>query len=156
MRTCEWNYLTSCSHGTSGVSIPMKRELSVGQSTAMSFYSSFNANRHFKSPSPTLPSTNSNTRSPTSRFPLTRRYTRLLAGLVILFCLFFFSRNTGIDTRLWFNRVDHSVPPLYEKYHDYERHLPQHDLSLPFPEGRDAKFFWVPNHVYSMKSPCLH
>jgi hypothetical protein len=39
---------------------------------------------------------------------------------------------------------------LYEAYHDYERHLPQHNLSLPFPEGRDAKFFWAANHVTSM------
>jgi hypothetical protein len=38
---------------------------------------------------------------------------------------------------------------LYEAYHDYERHLPQHNLSLPFPEGRDAKFFWAANHVTS-------
>lgn len=40
------------------------------------------------------------------------------------------------------------LPPLYESYHDYERHLPQHDLSLSFPEGRDAKFFWAANHVH--------
>ena len=43
--------------------------------------------------------------------------------------------------------VDYTLPPLYEAYHDYERRLPQHNLSLPFPEGRDAKFFWAPNHV---------
>lgn len=42
------------------------------------------------------------------------------------------------------------LPPLYEAYHDYERHLPQHNLSLPYPEGRDAKFFWVAGHVKGM------
>ncbi|KAI6014964.1 hypothetical protein EDC04DRAFT_2952265 [Pisolithus marmoratus] len=41
------------------------------------------------------------------------------------------------------------LPPLYESYHDYERHLPQHNLSLPQPRGRDAKFFWAANHVHS-------
>ena len=40
-------------------------------------------------------------------------------------------------------------PPLYEKYHESEANLPQHNLDLPFPEGRDAKFFWASNHVTS-------
>ena len=38
-------------------------------------------------------------------------------------------------------------PPLYEKYHEYEDNLPQHNPDLPYPEGRDAKFFWASNHV---------
>jgi hypothetical protein len=38
-------------------------------------------------------------------------------------------------------------PPLYERYHESEANLPQHNLDLPFPEGRDAKFFWASNHV---------
>ncbi|KAH0836495.1 hypothetical protein J3R83DRAFT_8131 [Lanmaoa asiatica] len=52
------------------------------------------------------------------------------------------------------NAADHALPPLYEAYHDYERRLPQHNLSLPFPEGRDAKFFWVPNHPRVGETPC--
>ncbi|KAJ6586421.1 hypothetical protein DFH09DRAFT_1359751 [Mycena vulgaris] len=37
-------------------------------------------------------------------------------------------------------------PPLYEKYRERERHFPQHNLSLPYPEGSHAKFLWAANH----------
>ncbi|OJA20557.1 hypothetical protein AZE42_09786 [Rhizopogon vesiculosus] len=118
----------------------------------MSFFDAFNANWHFKSNS-TLPITTNST-SPNSRFSLTRRCTRLLAGLAVLCLFLFFSRHgpnieLESDDQSLADQQTHSLPPLYEKYHDYERHLPQHDLSLPFPEGRDAKFFWTPNHVYN-------
>ncbi|KAJ7513119.1 hypothetical protein B0H11DRAFT_1698042 [Mycena galericulata] len=37
-------------------------------------------------------------------------------------------------------------PPLYEEYHERERNLPQHNMSLPYPEGSHAKFLWAANH----------
>ncbi|KAJ7701184.1 hypothetical protein B0H17DRAFT_924778 [Mycena rosella] len=37
-------------------------------------------------------------------------------------------------------------PPLYEAYHERERNLPQHNMSLPYPEGAHAKFLWAANH----------
>ncbi|KAJ7881139.1 hypothetical protein B0H14DRAFT_2706275 [Mycena olivaceomarginata] len=37
-------------------------------------------------------------------------------------------------------------PPLYEEYREHERHLPQHNASLPYPEGSHAKFLWADNH----------
>lgn len=40
------------------------------------------------------------------------------------------------------------LPPSYSSYHERERRLPQHSLSLPPPEGRHAKFFWARNHVH--------
>ncbi|KAL6307747.1 hypothetical protein BKA93DRAFT_727123 [Sparassis latifolia] len=40
-------------------------------------------------------------------------------------------------------------PPLYSDYHQRELQLPQHNLSLPFPEGRHGKYFWVGNHARS-------
>lgn len=82
-----------------------------------------------------------------------RRPKRCCRLLVILFLsswalVWFYSRHTGEDLPASEEiPSDHALPPLYEAYHDYERHLPQHNLSLPFPEGRDAKFFWAPNHV---------
>ncbi|KAF8554311.1 hypothetical protein OG21DRAFT_1440550 [Imleria badia] len=108
--------------------------------------------RHFLrsyDPPQVLPLRVSDTRpASTSRLP--KRCARLLI-ILFLSCsalVLLYSRRTGED---WpaseENPADHSLPPLYEAYHDYERHLPQHDLSLPFPEGRDAKFFWAPNHV---------
>lgn len=72
---------------------------------------------------------------------------------LILVCLFLFFSRTKATVPSWLQEQSltegHSLPPLYEVYHDYERHLPQHNLSLPFPEGRDAKFFWAANHVTS-------
>ncbi|KAG1817145.1 uncharacterized protein BJ212DRAFT_1351237 [Suillus subaureus] len=100
----------------------------------------------------TLPLSNSDTRSLPSRFSLTRRCTRLLTGLILVCLFLFFSsiKATGPSRAQEQSLAEqHSLPPLYEEYHDYERHLPQHNLSLPFPEGRDAKFFWAANHVTS-------
>lgn len=41
------------------------------------------------------------------------------------------------------------LPPLYKEYSAAEEQLPQHDLTLPFPEGRHAKYIWFSNHVRS-------
>lgn len=71
---------------------------------------------------------------------------------MVIVCLFLFIPRTK-TVPSWLQEKSyaerHSLPPLYEQYHDYERHLPQHNLSLPFPEGRDAKFLWAANHVIS-------
>jgi hypothetical protein len=42
------------------------------------------------------------------------------------------------------------IPPSYALYHERERQLPQHSLSLPAPEGKHAKFFWAKNHVHGV------
>ncbi|EGN95083.1 hypothetical protein SERLA73DRAFT_187372 [Serpula lacrymans var. lacrymans S7.3] len=104
--------------------------------------------RHSKptSDNPILPLKNSDIWPP-SRLSLTKRYTRVvvvvIGALGLLF--FFYGREAG---KIEIPSIrSGTVPPLYEKYHEYERHLPQHNLSLPFPEGRDAKFFWAANHV---------
>lgn len=39
-------------------------------------------------------------------------------------------------------------PPLYEQWYEFERHLPQQNESLPYPEGADARFFYASNHVW--------
>jgi hypothetical protein len=42
------------------------------------------------------------------------------------------------------------LPPLYKQYSASEEQLPQHNLNLPFPDGRHAKYIWFSNHVRSM------
>ncbi|KAJ7185222.1 hypothetical protein C8R46DRAFT_1287610 [Mycena filopes] len=37
-------------------------------------------------------------------------------------------------------------PPSYREYHQRERAFPQHNLSLPYPDGSHAKFLWTANH----------
>ncbi|KAG1845693.1 hypothetical protein DFJ58DRAFT_800499 [Suillus subalutaceus] len=105
-----------------------------------SFKSTFKANKHSRlSDGSTLPLSNSDTRSPISRFSLTRRCTRLLTGLILVCLFLFFSRSspTGPSQLLEQSFAEqHSLPAV-------------HNLSLPFPEGRDAKFFWAANHVTS-------
>lgn len=116
--------------------------------------------RHFlrtTDPAQILPLNVSDTRHTlASRLP--KRACRLLVFLFLSSSAFvwFYSRHIGEDLPAFGDiTVDYSLPPLYEAYHDYERHLPQHNLSLPFPEGRDAKFFWVPNHVTSERVPLM-
>lgn len=80
---------------------------------------------------------------------LPRRYGRLLvAGAVFLSILgLLYSYNQ--ESTSFFDLYD-GTPPSYSKYHEHERNLPQHNLSLPAPEGRHAKFFWARNHVHGM------
>jgi hypothetical protein len=39
------------------------------------------------------------------------------------------------------------LPPLYGEYRLRELALPQHNLDLPSPEGRDGKYLWISEHV---------
>uniref|UniRef100_D8Q122 Expressed protein n=1 Tax=Schizophyllum commune (strain H4-8 / FGSC 9210) TaxID=578458 RepID=D8Q122_SCHCM len=39
--------------------------------------------------------------------------------------------------------------PLYPKFHEYERHLPQHNPALPPPDGEHAKFLFIANHAWN-------
>jgi hypothetical protein len=38
-------------------------------------------------------------------------------------------------------------PPKYLKLRDYEQNLPQHNLSLPFPEGRNGRYVRFFNQI---------
>lgn len=91
----------------------------------------------------------SSSRRPPVGFP--KRYIRI-AVLVIIFlvAVVFFNGVESIETLLGYHRQ----PPLYGKYHEYEDQLPQHNLDLPYPEGRDAKYFWASNHVDSACDGC--
>ncbi|KAI6095656.1 hypothetical protein EV401DRAFT_2062431 [Pisolithus croceorrhizus] len=105
-----------------------------------------------------LPVSHSDLRLP-SRPYFTKRSARVLLILALVSCalvVFRLGHSTRDDASQYLylgamedNSTENGLPPLYESYHDYERHLPQHNLSLPYPEGRDAKFFWAANHVHS-------
>jgi hypothetical protein len=38
-------------------------------------------------------------------------------------------------------------PPKYEGLHKWEANLPQHDLDLPFPEGRTGRYVKFSNQI---------
>ena len=65
------------------------------------------------------------------------------AGLLVFIGLYWFRNSSVIQPG------DYPLPPLYRYYHEQELALPQHDPSLPSPEGANAKFLWLPNHVHS-------
>lgn len=75
-----------------------------------------------------------------------RRFLRLLLALVgvsVVFALFVFHRRRSREAK----KEPEPWPPLYPEYTEWERRLPQHNMSLPSPEGEHAKFLWIPNHT---------
>lgn len=50
---------------------------------------------------------------------------------------------------------DVNLPPLYEEWYEYERRLPQHNVSLSFPEGANGLYFYPANHVWGESLVCI-
>jgi len=42
---------------------------------------------------------------------------------------------------------DLDQPPTYERLKKWEKDLPQHDLDLPYPEGRTGRYVFFKNQV---------
>ena len=40
------------------------------------------------------------------------------------------------------------LPPTFEEYYAIERAYPQHNASLPYPEGVDGRYVWFSNQHY--------
>jgi hypothetical protein len=40
-----------------------------------------------------------------------------------------------------------SKPPRFYEWHDREKRLPQHDVSLPYPQGREGRYIRFTNQV---------
>jgi len=38
-------------------------------------------------------------------------------------------------------------PPQYERLYEWEKNLPQHDLNLPYPEGRTGRYVNFANQI---------
>lgn len=49
-----------------------------------------------------------------------------------------------------FNTPSGQPPPLYKDIFEYEDSLPQHNKSLPYPEGEHGTYFYPANHVWGM------
>lgn len=96
-----------------------------------------NSNDHSVLPTSSAPTSDKSSRAGSL---ITRRWARILGiGLVSLVFFGFF---------LEFQKHQTKYPPLYEEYIEYERHFPQHDPDLPFPEGKHAKFIYFGNHAH--------
>lgn len=84
---------------------------------------------------------------------LPRRVSRLLVSIMVsltflgLYSLLRFDSDGWIPTNLpWQKRL----PPLYSEYRLRELALPQHNLDLPYPEGKNGKYLWISEHVRGM------
>ncbi|EMD32587.1 hypothetical protein CERSUDRAFT_161539 [Gelatoporia subvermispora B] len=86
---------------------------------------------------------------------LSRRYARLaLVALLSLLSFAFFHSLDPIPqpvahTLNTTHEDVHPFPPLYEAWHARELALPQHNVDLPFPEGREGRYLWMSNHVHA-------
>ncbi|KAI0065828.1 hypothetical protein BV25DRAFT_1913261 [Artomyces pyxidatus] len=46
--------------------------------------------------------------------------------------------------------VDTSVPPNYHSWHVAEMNLPQHDVNLPAPQGKEGRYLMMNNHIWGI------
>ncbi|KAH9936916.1 hypothetical protein B0H21DRAFT_698938 [Amylocystis lapponica] len=58
------------------------------------------------------------------------------------------ARDVVADIRVLVGNAER--PPLFESYHENEVLLPQHNPDLPFPEGRDGKYLYWPDHIFEV------
>ena len=42
---------------------------------------------------------------------------------------------------------DETLPPNYHDWYEKEKSLPQHDIALPYPQGREGHYLWIANHA---------
>ena len=45
-----------------------------------------------------------------------------------------------------------SRPPRFYEWHEREKRLPQHDLELPYPQGREGRYIRFSNQLFGMFS----
>ncbi|KAH8107446.1 hypothetical protein DFH11DRAFT_1189477 [Phellopilus nigrolimitatus] len=54
----------------------------------------------------------------------------------------------SVPVLLAFGILLSGVPPSYDSIREFEKRLPQHNLSLPFPEGKDGLYLRFPEHLW--------
>ncbi|KAH8119774.1 hypothetical protein DFH11DRAFT_1685277 [Phellopilus nigrolimitatus] len=43
-----------------------------------------------------------------------------------------------------------NIPPTFDRFYQLERDYPQHDVTLPFPEGENGRFIWISNQHFGL------
>ncbi|TDL18006.1 hypothetical protein BD410DRAFT_775400 [Rickenella mellea] len=111
-----------------------------------------------RSPYALLPSDNNSRQS--ARKYLTKRTIIFWTSAPAAFILFYFAvfRPLGLwkksatplavaEVDDWRDYPEPPLPPDYEHIYEFERKLPQHNQSLPFPEGSTGRYFYSANHA---------
>ncbi len=85
-----------------------------------------------------------------------RRLVFILLGSLALFFIFASLHPTSRDyisksyyglTTSGASAALKTSPPTYERLREYEKNLPQHNLDLPFPEGRTGRYVKFTNQI---------
>ncbi|PCH36116.1 hypothetical protein WOLCODRAFT_108243 [Wolfiporia cocos MD-104 SS10] len=85
---------------------------------------------------------------------LRRQHTQIALTAMSLFTMavcswlwLFFHGRIGIPSPILHALAKESrLPPLYSRFHEYERHLPQHSLSHS-PENQEVRYIWMANYM---------
>lgn len=102
-----------------------------------------------------LPSPLSRRGSPTlssSRHPFRRHGRSIRSLLLTCFHLVTLRRAVifilSIPVLLALGILWSGIPPSFDNIREYERLLPQHNLSLPYPEGENGMYLRFPGHIW--------
>lgn len=79
------------------------------------------------------------------------RYRRWTVGGLFFIPVFYFifwgQHSRVIFDLKGFTSVDLDWPPTYQRLKQWENNLPQHNLDLPFPEGRTGRYVLFKNQI---------
>ena len=83
-----------------------------------------------------------------SRVPRHLRNKKFVLSLT--FFIFFFTILYFRSGDLTADSDDNAVsyPEIFVELYEQERLMPQHNSSLPFPEGENGRFMWVSNQIW--------
>lgn len=76
-----------------------------------------------------------------------RRITQLCIGVLCIFILL----GLGV-----YQHTEPTLPPTYQKWHEQELELPQHNTSLPFPEGATGRYLYFSNRYIGQHHPSIN
>lgn len=82
-----------------------------------------------------------------------RRWLPLVVGFCVLALLgrSIYTRGKAVEETIRYGGGKLTEdPPGYESVWEFERTLPQHDLDLPFPEGRTGRYLRFENQIYGL------
>lgn len=75
---------------------------------------------------------------------ITRRRTSFILLIAVLATITFIFRWQSFTIP---DEMDTTFPPSWEKLQQWERDLPQHNLELPFPEGKNGRYVKFNNQI---------
>ena len=93
---------------------------------------------------------------PSSILPRWLRFGFLFLATIAFLFHYFYSSTSNPDDPDYLLSFLHDLPkpengtnpPRFYEWHDREKRLPQHDLNLPYPQGREGRYIRFSNQVW--------